>query len=164
MSEKEQRANYNRLNIERWHREIEEANETLLGIKPVASELLKQVMSFSDNVTEQYVLQFARKQIELYELIADAKDYHEKVSKDSGNQDYINAVLNYGDFLLDIADGLAVFGVEEIVSEKGTAFDVRNHEAVTQKEFSPKNSTVLKSLRSGFRYKDIVLMKEKVQI
>ena len=120
-------------------------------------------MGFSDKITEKYVLQFARMQIELYNLISDNYIYHKEVSEKSGNQDYINAVSNYEEFLYSLSDALAVFGVEEIVSYPGDAFDGKIHETESN-GFSSRSAVIKKSIRTGYRYKDIIIQKEKVAV
>lgn len=62
-----------------------------------------------------------------------------------------------------IADGLAAFGVEEVVSGPGTVFEGGIHETDAV-HFSSKEAVITKSIRSGFRYGELVLQKEKVLI
>lgn len=158
----ELRSNNNRANVQQWHEETSAINSTLLELQPTVSNLLQKIMSFSNDITENYVLQFAKMQIELFNLIADNYEYHLKVSGGSSNQDYINAVSNHRDFLDMIVDNMSAFGIEEIVSKRGTGFDGSIHEVVGNNEFSPRLSMVKESVRSGFKYKDIVIQKEKI--
>lgn len=149
--------------IDKWHSEIDDMNQTLKSIQPDVSKMLENIMGFSDKITEKYVLQFARMQIELYNFISDNYIYHKEMSEKSGNQDYINAVSNYEEFLYSLSDALAVFGVEEIVSYPGDAFDGKIHQVQTD-IFSSRSAVIKKSVRSGYRYKDVVIQKEKVEI
>ena len=149
--------------INKWHAEIDDISNTFKSIQPEVSKMLEIVMGFSDKITEKYILQFARMQIDLYNFISDNYIYHKKVSEHSQNQDYINAVSNYEEFLYSISDALAVFGVEEIVSYPGDAFDGKIHETESS-DFSSRSAVIRKSIRSGYRYKDIIIQKEKVEI
>lgn len=153
----------NREIIDKWHSEIDDIGSTLKSIQPDVSKMLENIMGFSDKITEKYVLQFARMQVELYNFIYDNYMYHKEVSENSGNQDYINAVSNYEEFLYSLSDSLAVFGVEEIVSSPGDSFEGKIHEAPTN-DFSSRSAVIKKSVRSGYRYKDIIIQKEKVEI
>ena len=147
--------------VEKWHSQVEDISTTLKCMQPDVSKMLENIMGFSDKVTEKYVLQFARMQIELYDFIHDNYQYHYKNSGLSKNQDYINAVANYEEFLYSILDSLAVFGVEEISSCEGDHFDGRIHEAESS-DFSSRNAIIKKSIRSGFKYMDVIIQKEKV--
>lgn len=154
----------NAVNVQKWHEENSIIIRQLNEIQPVASSILEKIMNFSTEITEGYVLQFARMQVELFNLIADNYDYHVRVSNGSYINDYINAVNNYADFLDTIVDSLAVFGIEEIKSGAGTGFNGAIHEVVGNDRFSPKSALVNKSIRSGFRYKEIIIQKEKITI
>lgn len=149
--------------INKWHSEIDDINGALKSMQPDVSKMLENIMGFSDKITEKYVLQFARMQIELYNFISDNYMYHKNASEQSGNQDYINAVDNYEEFLYSISDALAVFGVEEIASHSGDSFDGKIHEAKIC-DFSSRNAIIKKSIRSGYRYKDIIIQKERVEL
>lgn len=151
-------------NIQDWHKHTGEIQSQLNEIQPLVSQALQGIMSFSNNITENYVLQFAKMQINLYNLICDNLTYHLSASKDSGNQDYINAVSNYIEFLDEIMDNLSAFGVEEITSNVGDKFDGRIHEVIENTEFSPKTSYVSESVRTGFKYKELIIQKEKIRI
>ena len=63
-----------------------------------------------------------------------------------------------------IVDALADFGVEEISSGAGKSFDGKIHNVTNTKNFSPLRSVIKKSLRSGFRYGDLILQKEDVEV
>lgn len=150
------------LNVHHWHEETAEMNRQLLEMQPMVGGLLNKMMSFSNDVTENYILRFAKMQIELFNLIADNYEYHKQALENSSDQDYANAVSNYMEFLDMIADNLSLFGIEEIKSDCGTGFDGSIHEVVGNMDFSPRSSMVAKSVRMGFRYKDVVIQKEKI--
>lgn len=158
------RAKNNATNIQKWHENISSITAQLQEIQPIASKVLKKLMSFSADITEGYVLQFARMQVELFNLISDNYDFHVQASNKSHNNNYINAVNNYSEFLDAIIDSLSVFGIEEIKSDVGTNFNGSIHEVVGDDGFSPSLALVKKSIRSGFRYKDIVIQKEKINV
>lgn len=147
--------------IRQWHRKQEEMNESLRAMQPDVQKLLEGFLTFQDTIRENGLLQYAGQQIELYDLIADAYAYHKETAEKSRDQDYRNAVDNYREYMEMIADGLAAFGVEEIVSPSGTAFSGGIHETDAA-HFSSREAVVAKSVRSGFRYGDLVLQKEKV--
>lgn len=159
----EVRMEQNRNNIQLWHNKQDEISAKLIKMQPSVSQLLENFMSFSDNITNQYVLQFAKMQIELFDFISEVYVYHKKKIKLSENQDYVNSVLNYKDFMDSICDGLAVFGIEEICSEPGTCFDGMIHEPDINL-FSSKTALIEESIRTGFKYKDIIIQKEKIKI
>ncbi len=157
------RVQNNQMNIQQWHEEQAKINAKLVEMQPSVSKILEEFMNFSDKITENYVLQFARQQMELYNLIADNYEYHKKTSEDMGDENYINAVYNYMEFMYSIADSLAIFGIEEITSPPGTPFDGAIH--VTDSEnFTVKTTVIKESIRSGFSYKGIIIQKEKVMI
>lgn len=151
-------------NVQAWHEEIAKTQQEFFAMQPMVSQLLQKMMSFSNEVTENYVLQFAKMQIELFNLVSDNYDYHKKAVADTDHNDYKKAVSNYRSFMELILDNLSAFGVEEISSKEGDAFDGALHEVIDNSDFSPKTATVKESVRTGFRYKDIILQKEKIQV
>ena len=159
-----ERSNNCKLNVQQWHSENTGIIQKISEMQPMVGEMLQKMMQFSDEITESYVLQFARMQIELYNLISDNLSYHASVVNKSNNQDYYNAVLNYKDFLDMIIDNLSAFGVEEISSRIGDRFDGSLHEVLDNANFSPRWSSVKESVRSGFKYKDIVIQKERIRV
>lgn len=160
----ELRTKSNKQNIQIWHNNMEDLHRSLQEIQPSVSSMLEKIMTFSNDLTDNYILQFGRMNIDLYNLISDNYDYHVNVSEVSGNKDYINAVLNYEEFQSLIVDNLATFGIEEIVTPSGVPFDRSIHEVVNNDTFSPKSAVVKKSLRSGFRYGNIVIQKERIKV
>ena len=150
-------------NIQEWHDEQQRIREEFSQMQPAVSSVLEGFMTFSDKITENYVLQFAKQQIELYNLIADNYCYHNEKCEEVKNEDYKNAVANYREFMEIIVDDLAAFGIEEICSIPGTAFDGQIHMA-DGSDFSSKETAITKSIRSGFRYQDIIIQKERVTI
>lgn len=160
----ELRTKSNKSNIQNWHNNMEDLHRRLQEIQPSVSSMLEKIMTFSNDLTDNYILQFGRMNIDLYNLISDNYDYHVNVSEVSGNKDYINAVLNYEEFQSLIVDNLAAFGIEEIVTPSGVPFERSIHEVVNNDMFSPKSAVVKKSLRSGFRYGDIVIQKERIKV
>ena len=160
----ELRAKNNQSAIQSWHNSVNDISGRLLKIQPAISSMLEWVMSFSSDLTDNYVLQFARISIDLYNLISDNYDYHASISETSGNKDYLNAVLNYEEFQSVLVDNLAAFGIKEITSSSGIAFDRTIHEVVDSDNFSPRLSVVKESLRSGFRYGSIVIQKERIRV
>ncbi len=149
--------------IQKWHQKQEEMSESLRAMQPDVQSLLERFLTFQDTIKENYILQSARQQMELYNLMADAYVYHKEKTEKSENEDYRNAVENYKEYMEMIADGLAAFGVEEVVSGPGTVFEGGIHETDAV-HFSSKEAVITKSIRSGFRYGELVLQKEKVLI
>ncbi len=161
LKNQEKRIEQNRIHVQLWHDEQAGISAKLIEMQPLVKQMLENLMSFSNNITDSYVLQLANMQIELFNQIFDAHIYHEKNLSVCKDKDYINAVLNYGNFMESIVDNLAVFGIEEIVSDSGTLFDGAIH-ATNTDSFSPKTAIIAKSVRPGFKYKDIIIQKEKV--
>ncbi|MFI3326773.1 MAG: nucleotide exchange factor GrpE [Clostridia bacterium] len=147
-----------------WHNEIENLQQSLNVLQPTLGEMLKTIMNFSNDLTEKYILKFAKLQIELFNLICDNLAYHSKAVQESEHQDYINSVSNYNEFLEMITDNLSVFGVEEITSPIGTEFNGSIHEVINDIDFSPRSTTVISTVHCGFQYKDIVIQKEKIKV
>ncbi len=148
-----------------WRHSQKELIGTMSALQADIGRELKRLMCYSDNLTENYVLRFARAMTEIYNLIADGYAFHRGRAERDGNEDYYNAVLNYEEFMSSIADALAVFGVEEIVSVEGTSFDGKFHEVCDGSDnFSARTAVVKRSVRPGFRYNDIVLQKERIQL
>ena len=159
-----ERSNNCKMNVQRWHDENFSIQKKLSELQPAVSDVLQKIMQFSTEITESYVLQFAKMQIELYNLISDNLAYHTNVVNGSNNKDYYNAVSNYQEFLDMIIDNLSAFGVEEISSRVGSRFDGNCHEVIDNADFSPRLSNVKESVRSGFKYKDIIIQKEKIRV
>ena len=159
----EERKRQNRLNVQEWHEEQSRISRKLTEMQPSIRQLLQSFMSFSDNITEQYVLQFAKMQIGMFNRIADVYAYHKENARFSRNQDYMNAIDNYNEIMLDIIESLSVFGIEEICSSPDACFDGAIHEPDMQ-SFSTKDAKIEESIRVGFRYKNIMIQKEKVKI
>lgn len=159
-----ERSNNCKVNVQRWHEENQAIRRELAEMQPSISEILQKMMQFSTEITESYVLQFAKMQIELYNLISDNLQYHRSIVNGSNNQDYYNAVSNYQEFMYMIIDNLSAFGVEEISSRNGSRFDGNLHEVIDSPDFSPRCSSVKESVRTGFKYKDIVIQKEKIRV
>lgn len=150
--------------ISAWHDEQAKLAKSISDLQMPAQELLKDLRSFSDKLTENYIIRFAETQIELFNLISGNLAYHESRAENSYNQDYYNAVQNYKTYLEMIIDALAKFGIEEISSNAGTHFDGEIHNVTNTNNFSPAIATVRISLRSGFRYGDLILQKENVEV
>ena len=159
-----ERSNNCKVNVQRWHDENQIIIRKLNEMQPSISETLQKIMQFSDEITESYILQFAKMQIELFNLIADNLQYHLNAVNESNNQDYHNAVSNYQEFMDTIIDNLSAFGIEEISSRTGSRFDGNLHEVMDSTEFSPRLSSVKESVRTGFKYKDIVIQKERIRV
>jgi len=153
----------NRKSVDQWHEENGTIIDMLKTLQPDVSKTLQTIMSFESKLTENYVYKFAEKQIEIYNMISEALEYHKGASESSGNQDYINAVENYEEFMYSIEDSLAVFGVKTIHSEAGAPFDGEIHE-VDSKDFSSRTAVVKRSIRAGFKHEDKVLQKEKIEV
>lgn len=159
-----ERSNNCKVNVQRWHDENQVIIRKLNEIQPSISETLQKIMQFSDEITESYILQFAKMQIELFNLIADNLQYHLNALNGSNNQDYHNAVSNYQEFMDMIIDNLSAFGIEEISSRAGSRFDGNVHEVMDSTDFSPRLSSVKESVRTGFKYKDIIIQKERIRV
>lgn len=159
-----ERSNNCKINIQRWHDENQAILRKLNEMQPSISEILQKMMQFSNEITENYVLQFAKMQIGLFNLIADNLQYHMSVVNKSNNQDYYNAVANYQEFMDMIIDNLSAFGIEEISSVVGSKFDGNLHEVRDSNDFSPRLSSIKESVRTGFKYKDLVIQKERVRV
>lgn len=148
-----------------WHRSHKELIGTMSALQADIGREFKRLMCYSDDLTEKYVLRFARAMTEIYNLISDSYLFHTERVEQAESEDYYNAVLNYEEFMSSIADALAGFGVEEIVSVPGTAFDGKIHEVCDGSgDFSVHSAVVNRSVRPGFRYNDIVLQKERIQL
>ena len=141
-----------------------ELEKAMQSVQPAAEQLLKAVLRFREETADAYILPFATSLIRLYELINDAYRYHRPLIEDSTDTDRINAVLNYSDFLYEIEDILARFGVETIVSDPGTPFDGRIHDPRPSGIFPPKSSAVSESLSAGFCCDGVILKKETVTL
>ena len=188
------RAHTRAADIEKWHGTLRNAVDALSALHPVLSAVLERMnalaentdeayladclsdirskvgamllmtVSFADAFTEDCTLQFARMQVELYNLIADNYEYHGNAASRSADADYKNAASNYAEFLSVIADHLAVFGIETIQSEQGTPFSGTIHESISNGSFDPKTAVVQESLRAGFKYGDCIIQKEKIAL
>ena len=147
---------------EAWHRDQQEVVDTLSSLEEPVRSLMTSLSDLRDRLQDYSDMRFINILIRQYHQIADAWDYHFEKAQNSDHEDYYNAVINYSDFLYDIVDYLALFGVEEIRSEPGTPFDGSIHTVRGTKEFSPRETVVRRSLRSGFRRGDTILEKERI--
>ena len=154
----------NRKKVSAWHDGQSNLIQSVRELQRPAQTLLEQFRNFSNNITENYVIRFAMNQIDLFNLIAENFASHLPQAEKSRNNDYYNAVYNYESYLDMIIDALADFGVEEISSNPGTRFDGKIHDVKNTKNFSPQTATVKRSLRQGFRYGDLILQREAVEV
>lgn len=150
--------------IEEWHKGQTELTERVRELQYPAQKLLEDFRSFSTTLTENYIVQFAKTQIELFNLITDNYAWHSSRAETSQSKDYYKAVDNYRSYLELIVDALADFGIEEILSDPKTRFDGKIHDVKNTKNFYPQTATIKKSLRSGFRYGELILQKEEVEV
>ncbi|MBR4904690.1 MAG: nucleotide exchange factor GrpE [Selenomonadaceae bacterium] len=150
--------------ISAWHDEQNKLAQFVKDLQAPAQKLLEDFRNFSNNITENYIVQFAMRQIELFNLISDNFSWHESRAINAQNPNYYEAVSNYKVYLEMIIDALADFGIEEISSDAGTRFDGRIHDVKNTKNFYPQSALIKKSLRTGFRYGDLILQKEEVEV
>ena len=150
--------------IKAWHKGQTELTERVRELQYPAQKLLEDFRSFSTTLTENYIVQFAKTQIELFNLITDNYAWHSSRAETSQSKDYYKAVDNYRSYLELIVDALADFGIEEILSDPKTRFDGKIHDVKNTKNFYPQTATIKKSLRSGFRYGELILQKEEVEV
>lgn len=162
--ERTKRSELRREKISAWRDKQTELAQSLKALQLPAQKILEDLRSFSDDLIENYVMQFAAAQIDLFNLIADNFDSHAPKAEQSQNRDYRDAVDNCQDYLEMIIDALADFGVDKISSADGTPFDGKIHDVRNTKMFSPRSATVKKSLRPGFKYGERVLQKEAVEV
>ena len=127
-----------------------ETEKTLAGVHETLRRVEKQL-------TESFIQRVSIQLMELYDL---AMDSYESISA--------REELPAGEILLDLAEivaqDLAEYGIEPIITDPGTPFGGAIHEAVGNDQFDPKSAIVQKSLRFGFRRDSVILRKEKVEI
>ena len=154
----------NEKKIQLWNKGQMELMNSVKELQSPTQRLLEDFRKFSNNLTENYIVQFAKTQIELFNLIASNYAWHAPKAKDAQNKNYYKAVDNYKDYLDMIVDALAYFGVEEISSDYGTRFNGKIHDVKNTKSFYPQTATIKRSLRSGFKFGDLILQKEEVEV
>ena len=150
--------------IKTWNQKQDEIIQQIHKMQPDVQQLLKNFMSFSETLYNNYIRLFAMNQIDLFNIIDENYKYHKPISQKTESRDYSNAVDNYSTYLEIIIDDLASFGIEGFTTNIGESFDGKFHEVINNKNFSPHTAVIKKSLRSGFKYKDVVLQKELVEI
>lgn len=150
--------------LESWHEHCAQLNESVLALQSDMSGLLNRFIGFSDSVTANYVLRFANNLLELYNLVYDGFSYHNPRRLASTDTDYFNSVENYQVYMDVISDALADFGIEEIRSSPGDGFDGHLHEVRNTSNYMPRTATIQNSVRPGFRYGEIVIQKEWVEV
>ena len=158
------RRNDNKQKILAWYGEQANLTQVVKELQMPAQKLLEDLRNFSQNLTENYIVQFAMTQIEIFNLVADNFGWHAPRAEASQNKNYYDAVENYKVYLEMIIDALADFGIEEISSDDGAKFDSKIHDVKNTKNFYPPTTTIKKSLRSGFRYGNLILQKEEVEV
>ncbi len=156
----------NQEHVQAWHEEQALNRAKIAREEPSAGKLPENFVSSSNNIMENYVVQFAIKFIEVFNMISEGYAYHMKIAEASDNVNYSDAVLDYGELCLSIVDSLASFEVEEISTPPGERFNDKIHsvEGSTEASFSTKTAFVSESVRAGFKYKDIIIQKEKVKV
>lgn len=160
----ELRSKDNAQKISEWYGKQANLAQSVKALQMPAQKLLEDLRNFSNNLTNNYIVQFAACQIELFNLISENLNWHRSRAENSLNKDYCDAVENYTIYLDMIIDALANFGVDEISSAAGTHFDGKIHDVKNTKNFFPQTAKIKKSLRSGFRYNDLILQKEAVEV
>lgn len=156
----------NRARVQAWRREQTQIREKIARMQPSAGKELEKFISSSNNIIKDSFLQFASEMIEVFNLISDGYAYHRRIVEASDNADYLQAVLSYEEFCLSIIDCLALFEVEEIRTPSGERFNGQIHEPVgnARAGFAAKAAFVTESVRAGFKYKDVIIQKEKVRV
>jgi len=160
----ELRRNDNKQKILAWYGEQANLTQAVKELQMPAQKLLEDFRNFSHNLTENYIVQFAMTQIEIFNLIVDNFAWHAPRAEAAQNKNYYDAVENYKVYLEMIIDALADFGIEEISSNDGAKFDSKIHDVKNTKNFYPPTATIKKSLRAGFRYGNLILQKEEVEV
>ena len=137
--------------------EQEKITWALLGMEKTLAGVHETLRGVEKQLTETFIQRVSIQLMELYDL---AMDSYESIS---GREE-----LPAGESLLDLAEvvaqDLAEYGIESIITEPGAPFSGTIHEAVGKEQFDPKNVIVQKSLRFGFRRDTVILRKEKVEI
>jgi len=136
----------------------------LKEMKPdeTAAETEEETKAEAKTAAEGGETRFAEMLIEVYNQIADYYAYHVEAAPKSGNGDYLNAVGSYVMLMDTVLDQLSALGVEEISTEPGEPYDSRIHLICERSGSSAE--TVKRSLRSGFRYGDVILQEENVTV
>lgn len=150
--------------VNKWHENqlslIESTHLLQTGITEIYNKLVNQ----SDEILNSCIIKFADSLIEIYNCIDYSLKFHEDQAKETENPDYYAAVANYKEYMELLSDAMATFGIEEIISPNNTAFNPQIHEVIDTNSFSIRNTTIKKSVRSGFKYKEIIFQKEKVNL
>ncbi|MBO6046236.1 MAG: nucleotide exchange factor GrpE [Erysipelotrichaceae bacterium] len=150
-------------NVKEFNERFVQLDDDILKIQSSATEVVNQVINFKQELTNNYILQFASSLIDLYDMIADSYDYHHKNIEMTDDQNYRNAIFNYETFLEEIIDKLSYLGVTTIISEPGDSLNGSYHQVVNTQSFSSR-AIVSKSVRAGFMYKDRMLRKERIEV
>lgn len=150
--------------IKEWHEAQKGFLDEMRKIQPDLRDALKKITSFSDKITEEYVLRFAESYVRLYNLIHDGVMHHRESAERSCSLDYRRAVKNFEVYRSAVIRDLAAFGVEEIKTKPGSRFDGEIHKAADAENFDSMRARVRESVRSGFRYNSIIIQKEEVNI
>lgn len=144
---------------ERKERISQNEENKLTDVLSEARNILQQVNDQMHQVDEAVTQTNTKKAytqlLELYNLIADIRD-SEKRQKES----YMTGNL---EVLLDmITEYLAEYGISSIASSPGECFQGKIHEGRSNRCFDPRYAVVHKSLRTGFRWGEQVIQKERV--
>ena len=144
------------------HSSTEECFSAVREALVKANESIKRL---EDSVSESITRKAYTQLIELYNLIADAKDSTFSLASQTNSQDLENAACNMDVFLDMLVEYLADYGVQTIASFPGDAFSAKHHTlGKTGIQFDPRNARILRSLRNGFIWGEQVLQKERVEI
>lgn len=113
---------------------------------------------------ESLIRQAAMAQIELYNRIARVYEQHYNLAEASNNPDYVEAINSQQEYLTFIEERLTGLNIEKFSSRPGIPFDSRLHEPIGGGRPSPRGAVIKRSISPGFRYRDNVWQKEKVEI
>lgn len=136
-----------------------------LEIREALCKTNAAMKQLEDTISEQMTKKIYTQLLELYNLIADTRDFSLEKSRKNNDIDLENTAYNMEVFLDMIVECLADFGIETIFSMQGEDFSGKYHEPIRNNmDFDPRHTIIKKSLRNGFVWGEQVIQKEKVEI
>ena len=143
----------------------ESVQENFAAVKQALLKTNEMITRLERAMSEDVVRKISSQLLSLFNLIADSKESVSKLAREVKCPCLNNVVDSLGAYLDMIAEHLGDYEIHPIVSQPGDRFCGKYHEAIqNEPQFDPRSAMVKSSKRMGFRWGEVVLQKERVEI
>ena len=148
-----------------FDKEAEGVQKYFLDVRAALQEANEKIRKLEDSFFETTTKKVSAQFLELFNLIADAKDSAFDLARQNNDRDLENAAYNMDAFLDMIVEYMADYGIQPIATAPNSRFSAKCHTPVNATpQFDPRTAVVKVSTRSGFAWGEQVLQKERVEI